>query len=171
MHDLPHRGKIIGTFDRFDVEFAVVIFRRLSVFKDDTRACGVSPLNVRVVETFQMTRLHRHTQVGLHLGHDALNMTVRIDDLNVLELFLSVVQGVLDAEVDEFSLLPFLWDVEGGAFNLKFHRVGSENGARRGAEEVPNLRDGQVQERSRLFVQFLFDLHRIALHNSTLNHL
>ena len=98
-------------------------------------------------------------------------MTVRIDDLNVLELFLSVVQGVLDAEVDEFSLLPFLWDVDGGAFDLEFDRVGGENGACRRTEKVPNLRDGQVQEGSRLFVQFLFDLHRIALHNSALNHL
>src|SRR6056300_1826996 len=98
-------------------------------------------------------------------------MTIRIHNLYVLEFFLSVVQRVLDTQVDEFFLFTFLWYMDGAPFNLQFHGVRGEDGARSRSEEVPNFRDSQMQEGSRLFVQFLFNLHRVALNDRSFDDL
>ena len=108
MYNLFHGSEIVGSFDRFDVELSVVFFRWLPIFKDDTGRCRICSLDVRVVKTLKVTRFLRHTQIRLHLGHDALYVAVGINNLNVLKLLLTVVHRILNAEVNEFLLLPFL---------------------------------------------------------------
>ncbi len=54
--NLSHRGEIVGTFNRFYVEVAVVLLARLCIFKHHTCRNRMCALNVRIIKALHVNR-------------------------------------------------------------------------------------------------------------------
>ena len=70
-----------------------------------------------------MSRFNGHAQVLLHLRHNAFHMPVGVNDLNILQFFLTVIHGIFNTQFNEFTLFTYLRNGECAALNRQIDRV------------------------------------------------
>ena len=104
MQHLLHRGKIVGSYHRLDVEMTIVATCRFAISEHDTTRHRIRALNITIVKALDMTRLDLQTKVTLHPLHQAVDTPVGIESL--------------DFALSIFHILPciLLDDLQGLAF-------------------------------------------------------
>jgi len=74
----------------------VPVFRLggLAIAEADHGRHGIVTLKVGVVETLNVSRLHGHAQILLHLFHDAGHIALRVENLGLLVAVALVIDGI-----------------------------------------------------------------------------
>ena len=111
--DLAHRSVIVGALHGLDVEMTILLACGFSVAEHHARVYRMGPLQIGVVEAFDVPRLAVEAQFLLQGIHQPLGISFGIFDFEVLELLGAVDTGALLRVFEQFELFVALGHREG----------------------------------------------------------
>jgi len=117
----------------------VVLLRRTPVLEHHARRHGIRPLDVRVVETFDVPRKLRQPEVRLHPLQKALRPLLRIVLFHVLQVVRPRLTRVPLRHLQQLRLVPPPRNSEAHLRHLNLRRLGHDNLVVLHAERRPYL--------------------------------